>query len=59
MKTIDGDACRAFLKIIRIAFSLSPTHLLITSGPFTEMKFAWLSVAAAFASSVFPTPGGP
>ena len=37
----------------------SPTHLLRTSGPLTEIKFALLSLATALASSVFPTPGGP
>ena len=29
------------------------------SGPLMEMKFAFDSVATAFASNVFPVPGGP
>jgi len=31
----------------------------LTSGPFTLIKFAPDSLAMAFASSVFPHPGGP
>ena len=42
-----GAAIRAFLKISRIAFSDSPTHLLKISGPLTLMKLASLSVATA------------
>src|SRR6266545_2936397 len=57
-KTMQGATCFAFLKIIRTAFSDSPTHLDMTSGPFIEMKFASDSVATAFASSVLPLPGG-
>ena len=58
-KTMEGAAVRPFLKTSRIAFSDSPTHLLKSSGPLIEMKFASLSVATAFASMVFPQPGGP
>ena len=39
--------------------SLSPTHIVSISGPFTDMKFAPDSFATAFASKVFPVPGGP
>ena len=56
---IQGADWRAFLKISLIAFSDSPTHLLITSGPLILMKFASLSVAIAFAKRVLPVPGGP
>ncbi len=54
-----GAAILAFLKISRVAFSLSPTYLLSSSGPFIDMKLDSLSVATAFASSVFPVPGAP
>ena len=40
-----GAACLAFLKVSLTARSDSPTHLERNSGPFTEMKFAWLSGA--------------
>ncbi|OPX73648.1 MAG: hypothetical protein A4E39_00960 [Methanoregulaceae archaeon PtaB.Bin152] len=58
-KMIAGDACRALRKISRTPFSDSPTHLERSSGPFTEMKLHSLSFATAFASIVFPVPGGP
>ncbi len=58
-KTTQGATCFAFLKIWRMAFSLSPTHLDMTSGPLMEMKFASDSVATALARRVFPVPGGP
>ena len=57
--TMAGATCLAFLKIWRMAFSDSPTHLDMISGPFTLMKFTWHSLATARASSVFPVPGGP
>jgi len=58
-KIMFGAACLAFLNVSLIAFSDSPTYLLNSSGPLMLMKFASLSVAIAFASSVFPVPGGP
>src|SRR5438132_244418 len=58
-KTMQGATCFAFLKIMRTAFSDSPTHFDMTSGPLMEMKFASDSVATAFARSVLPEPGGP
>ena len=58
-KITAGEAMRAFRNTSRIAFSDSPTHLLKTSGPLIDMKFASLSVATALAKSVFPQPGGP
>src|SRR5579875_3106804 len=54
-----GDACLAFLNTSLTAFSDSPTHLLRSSGPLTDMKLAELSVATAFASIVLPVPDGP
>src|SRR5438093_1515323 len=45
-----GATCFAFLKIMRTAFSDSPTHFDMTSGPLIEMKFASDSVATGFAS---------
>ena len=56
---IVGLTCRAFRKVCRIAFSDSPTHFESSWGPLTEMKFAFVSFATAFAMSVFPVPGGP
>src|SRR2546426_5334407 len=58
-KIMHGAACLARLKTSRTPLSDSPTHLLSNSGPLTLMKFASLSVATAFASSVFPVPEGP
>ena len=37
----------------------SPTHFDNNSGPLTEIKFASLCVATAFASKVYPVPLGP
>lgn len=54
-----GAICLALLNIWRMARSLSPIHLLATSGPFTEMKLVPDSLARALAMSVFPVPGGP
>ena len=56
---IAGEFCLALSKIFLIAFSLSPTHFEINSGPLIHIKLALLSVATAFASMVFPVPGGP
>ena len=54
-----GEACLAFLNTSLIPFSESPTHFDNNSGPLTDMKFASLSFATAFASNVFPVPGIP
>ena len=56
---MQGAICLARLNIWRMALSLSPSHLLATSGPFTEMKLVPDSLATALAMSVFPVPGGP
>jgi len=58
-KITQGLQSLAFLNTSLTAFSLSPTYLLINSGPLTEMKFDSHSWATALASSVLPQPGGP
>ena len=58
-KMTHGAARRAFWKMSRTFFSLSPTYMLMSSGPFTLRKFSLHSVATALASSVLPVPGGP
>ena len=42
----------------RTLASDSPNHMVSSSGPLTEMKFAWHSLAMALASSVLPQPAG-
>mmetsp|Transcript_19599 Transcript_19599/g.43706 ORF Transcript_19599/g.43706 Transcript_19599/m.43706 type:complete len:253 (+) Transcript_19599:648-1406(+) len=54
-----GAAARALRNSACTAFSLSPSHLLSSSGPRTARKFILLSVASAFAIRVFEHPGGP
>jgi hypothetical protein len=54
-----GATCRAFRNVCRMAFSDSPTHFERSCGPRTLMKLALVSLATAFAISVFPVPGGP
>src|SRR5881397_2411037 len=58
-KMMHGAAVFAFRNVSRTIRSDSPTHLLMNSGPRTEMKFASDSVATALARRVFPVPGGP
>ena len=58
-KIIDGLDCLAFLKTSLTAFSDSPTHFEISSGPLIVMKLALASLAIAFARRVFPVPGAP
>ena len=51
---------RSLVKKIEMVWHLSTLHTLFNnSGPFTLMKLALLSLATAFASNVFPHPGGP
>ena len=57
--TIEGLDCLAFLKTSRIAFSDSPTHFEISSGPLMVMKLALASLAIALAIRVLPVPGAP
>lgn len=49
----------ALSKISLTLASDSPNHMVSSSGPLMEMKFAWHSLAMALASRVFPQPGGP
>mmetsp|Transcript_28069 Transcript_28069/g.69721 ORF Transcript_28069/g.69721 Transcript_28069/m.69721 type:complete len:205 (-) Transcript_28069:248-862(-) len=58
-KMTHGAEARPRAKSCRTARSDSPTNLLISSGPFTAMKEAPLSLAIALARSVLPQPGGP
>mmetsp|Transcript_44234 Transcript_44234/g.87266 ORF Transcript_44234/g.87266 Transcript_44234/m.87266 type:complete len:233 (-) Transcript_44234:695-1393(-) len=58
-KITQGAETRALSNTKRTARSDSPTYLFRSSGPFTLMKLAPDSDATAFASSVFPHPGGP
>lgn len=46
-------------KISRTLASDSPNHIVKSSGPFTDMKLAWHSLAIALANKVLPQPGGP
>lgn len=54
-----GAAARALSKTSRTLASDSPNHMVRSSGPLIEMKFAWHSFAMALASMVLPVPGGP
>ena len=58
-KIIEGEFCLAFWNIFLTAFSDSPTHFEINSGPLIQIKLALLSVATALANKVLPVPGGP
>ena len=49
----------ARLKRDLTALSDSPTYLLRSSGPLTEIKLAFDSFATALATRVLPQPGGP
>ncbi len=57
--TTVGAFSRALLNTSRTPFSDSPTNLFSSSGPLMEMKLESASLATAFASRVFPVPGGP
>ena len=56
-KTTHGLLVRARWKTWRTARSLSPTNLFRSSGPWTEMKLAWVLLAKALASSVYDRQG--
>eukprot|EP01139_Manchomonas_bermudensis_P001219 Amastigsp_a1520_219.p7 type:complete len:104 gc:universal Amastigsp_a1520_219:1897-1586(-) len=58
-KSTHGAAARALSNSSRTLASDSPNHMVSSSGPFTEMKFAWHSLAMALARRVLPQPGGP
>ena len=51
-KSTHGADCRALSNISRTFASLSPNHMVRSSGPFTLIKLAWHSLAIAFASSL-------
>src|SRR5215831_15478072 len=59
MKTIAGAFFRASWKSDRIRAAPSPANISTKDDALAEKKFAPDSVAIAFASSVFPVPGGP
>ncbi|RDX39860.1 hypothetical protein OH76DRAFT_1367097, partial [Lentinus brumalis] len=43
-----GAAAHALSKTSRTFASESPNHIVSSSGPLIEMKFAWVSLAIAF-----------
>mmetsp|Transcript_23713 Transcript_23713/g.59788 ORF Transcript_23713/g.59788 Transcript_23713/m.59788 type:complete len:86 (-) Transcript_23713:680-937(-) len=59
MKTILGCTEYATAKSARTSFSPSPTHFDVSELAEIAKNRAFASVATAFASSVFPVPGGP
>ena len=54
-----GLKALAFLKMVLIAFSESPTYFENNYGPFMPIKFNFDSVAMALAIIVLLQPGGP
>ena len=56
---IEGEFSSASSKYSLKFSSDPPTYLLMISGPLIAMKWESLSLATAFASNVFPVPGGP
>mmetsp|Transcript_30761 Transcript_30761/g.73905 ORF Transcript_30761/g.73905 Transcript_30761/m.73905 type:complete len:202 (+) Transcript_30761:1108-1713(+) len=56
---MQGAAPRALLKSSRTFDSDSPIHMERSSGPLTEMKLSFASLAMALAISVLPHPDGP
>ena len=58
-KMTQGAEFLALRKTCLTAFSLSPTYIFRSSGPFTDMKLMPDSFAIALANKVFPHPGGP
>ena len=59
MNNTQGATCRARANRRAICCSLSPYHFDNKSEDLTAIKFAAASRATAFASKVFPVPGGP
>ncbi len=53
-KRTQGAADLALSKMSLTLASLSPNHMVSSSGPLTEMKLAWHSLAMALARSVLP-----
>jgi hypothetical protein len=58
-KITQGLAALARWKTLRTLASDSPIYMFRSSGPLTDKKFREQDVATAFASKVFPVPGGP
>mmetsp|Transcript_10065 Transcript_10065/g.34221 ORF Transcript_10065/g.34221 Transcript_10065/m.34221 type:complete len:443 (+) Transcript_10065:574-1902(+) len=58
-KMTQGAAWRALSNRLRTLASDSPNHMVRSSGPLTEMKLDWHSLAMALAMSVLPQPEGP
>eukprot|EP00953_Heterococcus_sp_UTEX-ZZ885_P014078 8014-Heterococcus_DN1.PRE.2 len=54
-----GAEARAFSNTSLTLASLSPNHMVSSSGPLMLMKLAWHSLATALAMRVLPQPGGP
>mmetsp|Transcript_19631 Transcript_19631/g.47519 ORF Transcript_19631/g.47519 Transcript_19631/m.47519 type:complete len:228 (-) Transcript_19631:712-1395(-) len=59
MKMIDGVSLRAFSNRSRTREGPTPTNISTKSLPLMEKKGTPASPATAFASKVFPVPGGP
>ena len=51
-----GAACLALSNMSLTLASDSPNHIVSSSGPLIEMKFAWHSLAMALANRVLPHP---
>jgi len=59
MKTIEGAFSLANWNTSFTSFAPSPMNFCTSSDPTTSMKVLLVLAATAFASSVFPVPGGP
>mmetsp|Transcript_528 Transcript_528/g.1802 ORF Transcript_528/g.1802 Transcript_528/m.1802 type:complete len:228 (-) Transcript_528:172-855(-) len=59
MKTMQGCIALAWAKRSRTRAGPTPTNISMKSEPEMERKGTFASPAVAFASSVFPQPGGP
>ena len=56
-KTLPKEECT--FKVIPTRAGPTPTNISRNSDPLTVMKGTFASPAVAFASKVFPVPGGP
>ncbi len=59
IKTIHGAICCACLNRSRTREAPTPTYISTNAEPLSEKNGTFASPATAFASSVFPVPGGP
>ncbi len=59
MKMIDGACLRASSKRLRTRDAPTPTNISTKLDPLSAKNGTPASPATAFASSVFPVPGGP